>query len=267
MIAWSRAFVIARDRRRRPRLVLSSAITSRHSCTSGGAGRQSSRRRPGPPRPGQRAEPDHRVHAQRLTSSCSVAVVEPRRGAPRRSSRRGVRPQATAHRRAGDTGAVYRTGLRSPARPAPLAANTSVAITGRRAGSPLCRRPPRMERVLDPRPPPGQQPSATVHDVKRSSPTSAPAAAWRSCVPVTAAIAPPGVTLAWDADQPPQHISDLLSAARDPSEDTAAADLPPGSRTGITSVTAGAGLSLQACACKSVLRERTTNLTTSPGRS
>jgi hypothetical protein len=52
-------------------------------------------------------------------------------------------------------------------------------------------------------------------------------------VPITVAIAPPGVTfvrvdgippgqvvLAWDADRPPRHISELLSAAQRASQDT-----------------------------------------------
>jgi DNA-binding transcriptional LysR family regulator len=55
-------------------------------------------------------------------------------------------------------------------------------------------------------------------------------------VPITVAIAPPGVAfvrvdgippgqvvLAWDAGRPPPHISELLNAARDPSQDTGSA--------------------------------------------
>lgn len=62
-------------------------------------------------------------------------------------------------------------------------------------------------------------------------------------VPVTADIAPPGVTfvhvdgippgqvvLAWDADRPPPHISELLNAARATSRDTEPASPAPGSR-------------------------------------
>jgi LysR substrate binding domain len=166
----------------------------------------------------------------------------------------------------------------------PLAANTSVAITAL-ANEPVLRYDDAHPEwnafwTFDPRPagshpPPGPY----VHDMEE---IVGYVRAGRGVaflpVPVTAAIAPSGVTfvpvdgippgqvaLAWGADRPPPHISVLLSAPRDPSEDTAAAD--PGSRTGITSVTAGAGLSLQACAYKSVLRDRMTNLSTSPGRS
>ena len=62
-------------------------------------------------------------------------------------------------------------------------------------------------------------------------------------VPITTAIAPPGVifvrvdgippgqvVLAWDADRPPLHISDLLNAAQRASEDTGSPALPPGSK-------------------------------------
>ena len=62
-------------------------------------------------------------------------------------------------------------------------------------------------------------------------------------VPITTAIAPPGVifvrvdgippgqvVLAWDADRPPLHISDLLNAAQRASEDTGSPAPPPGSK-------------------------------------
>ena len=61
-------------------------------------------------------------------------------------------------------------------------------------------------------------------------------------VPITAAIAPPGVAfvrvddfppgqvvLAWDADRPPRHISELISAARGISEGTGSASSAVGS--------------------------------------
>jgi len=128
----------------------------------------------------------------------------------------------------------------------PLAANTPVAITAL-ADEPVLRYADAHPEwnafwTFDPRPDGGHPPPGPyVHDMEE---IVAYVRAGRGVaflpVPVTAAIAPPGVTfvpvdgippgqvaLAWDADRPPQHISDLLSAARDPSEDTAAADPAP----------------------------------------